>query len=93
MPRAGENTQTNPTQTRASRSSGSRRVGRRQERTRCAYSPEHPPHHSKPEHSPRCFRPEHPPHLSDGESDDEGKDNAEFSTGKVPYVDWEASLY
>ena len=44
MPRAGENTQTNQTQTRASRSSGSQRVvGRRQERIRHVHSPEHPP--------------------------------------------------
>jgi len=37
MPRAGENIQSNQTQTRASRPSGSQRVGGRQERTRPAY--------------------------------------------------------
>ena len=76
MPRPGENTQTNQTQTRASRSSGSHRVGRRQERTRRAYSPEHPPRHSEPEHPPRRSGTEHPPRRPDGESDDEEEDNA-----------------
>jgi len=93
MPCPGENTQTNQTQTRTSRSSGSQCVGRGQERTRRAYSHEHPPRHSEPEHPPRPSGPEHPPRCSDGESDEEEEDNAEFSTGKVPYVVWEASLY
>jgi len=75
MPRAGENTQTNQTQTRASRSSGSQRVGRRQERIRRAHSPEHPPR------------------RSDGESNDEVEDNAEYSIGKMLHAVWEASQY
>jgi len=52
--------------------------------TRCAYLPEHSPRHSEAEY---------PARRSDGESDDEEEANAEFSTGKVPYVAWEASLY
>ena len=75
MPRERDHTQTNQTQTRASRPSGSQHVSRRQDETRRASSREH----LRREHTPRR---EHPPRRSDGESNDE-EDNARFSSGKV----------
>ena len=65
---AGENTQTDQTQTRASCSSGSQRVGKRQEHTRRGNSPEYPPHHSELEHPPRGSEPKYPARDLVGES-------------------------
>ena len=64
MPRKGENTQTNQTQTRASGFSGFQRVGKRQQQIRRGNSPGHPPRHCKPEHPPRRSEPEHPARRS-----------------------------
>jgi len=57
-----------------------------------AYSPKDPPRHSESQGPTHASGPEHPPRISDGVSDDEAEDNAVFSTCKVPWVVWEASL-